>query len=141
MVTNENSNTTPTPEVTVHNDGSTSEGNEAQFRTALDVLAEVIGDVKEFRAQKAAGNQPICAFAGKDYDPQHDTGHTMEFRDELSKREYQISGLCQACQDHMWGTGDEEGELAEPDYDSDTREREAAIDQDAVWGFTHEEES
>lgn len=30
-----------------------------------------------------------------------------QFRDELSKREYRISGLCQACQDEVFG-GDEE---------------------------------
>lgn len=26
-----------------------------------------------------------------------------EFRDEISKREYTISGLCQACQDEIFG--------------------------------------
>lgn len=26
-----------------------------------------------------------------------------EFRDELSRREYQISGLCQECQDEVFG--------------------------------------
>lgn len=26
-----------------------------------------------------------------------------EFKDELSKREFQISGLCQKCQDKMFG--------------------------------------
>ncbi len=25
-----------------------------------------------------------------------------EFKDELSRREYMISGLCQKCQDEMW---------------------------------------
>lgn len=25
-----------------------------------------------------------------------------QFRDALSKREYEISGLCQKCQDEMW---------------------------------------
>jgi hypothetical protein len=28
-----------------------------------------------------------------------------EFRDRVSKREYQISGLCQDCQDDIFGTG------------------------------------
>jgi len=27
-----------------------------------------------------------------------------EFRDELSVKEYQISGMCQKCQDYMFGT-------------------------------------
>jgi hypothetical protein len=29
-----------------------------------------------------------------------------EFRDEVSRREYSISGLCQKCQDKIFGTGD-----------------------------------
>lgn len=28
-----------------------------------------------------------------------------EFRDDLSRKEYSISGLCQQCQDEMFGTG------------------------------------
>ena len=27
----------------------------------------------------------------------------IKFRDELSKKEYKISGLCQKCQDKIWG--------------------------------------
>jgi hypothetical protein len=30
-------------------------------------------------------------------------GPATEFRDELSKREYTISGLCQKCQDRLFG--------------------------------------
>lgn len=29
--------------------------------------------------------------------------HVMEFKDELSKKEYAISGLCQSCQDDTFG--------------------------------------
>lgn len=29
-------------------------------------------------------------------------GPAVEFRDEQSRREYQISGLCQKCQDSIW---------------------------------------
>ena len=29
-----------------------------------------------------------------------------EFRDELSKKEYQISGMCQKCQDSIFGGSD-----------------------------------
>jgi len=32
-------------------------------------------------------------------------GPATEFRDELSKREYRISGLCQKCQDRIFGEG------------------------------------
>jgi len=28
----------------------------------------------------------------------------LEFRDELSRKEYGISGLCQCCQDNVFGT-------------------------------------
>ena len=31
-------------------------------------------------------------------------GEAKEFRDELSRREYRISGLCQKCQDAFFGT-------------------------------------
>jgi hypothetical protein len=34
-------------------------------------------------------------------------GPAVEFRDELSRREYRISGLCQRCQDSVFG-GEEE---------------------------------
>ena len=30
-------------------------------------------------------------------------GPAVEFRDELSKREFRISGLCQKCQDKIFG--------------------------------------
>lgn len=37
-----------------------------------------------------------CPFCGK-------TVNADEFRDELSLKEYHISGLCQECQDEMFG--------------------------------------
>lgn len=37
-----------------------------------------------------------CPFCGKKVDP------TTEFKDELSWSEFNISGLCQACQDAMF---------------------------------------
>ena len=33
-------------------------------------------------------------------------GDIGEFRDEISKREYEISGMCQKCQDSVYGGGD-----------------------------------
>lgn len=37
-------------------------------------------------------------------------GPAIDFRDDLSRREYTISGLCQKCQDSFFGTdpGDEQ---------------------------------
>ena len=40
---------------------------------------------------------PAPIGCGKDIDP------TTEFRDAVSKREYRISGLCQKCQDKLFG--------------------------------------
>lgn len=34
-------------------------------------------------------------------------GDATEFKDELSKKEYTISGLCQKCQDKVFGSDDE----------------------------------
>lgn len=42
---------------------------------------------------KAIGNCPICSVPIKE----------NEFRDMLSEREYKISGLCQSCQDKIFG--------------------------------------
>ena len=33
----------------------------------------------------------------------HTAINYSDFRDELSKKEYRISGLCQKCQDVIWG--------------------------------------
>lgn len=35
-------------------------------------------------------------------------GPATEFKDDLSRREYSISGLCQACQDKVFGEPEEE---------------------------------
>jgi hypothetical protein len=45
------------------------------------------------------GKCPFCAKAIDGNDPK-------EFRDERSKREFRISGLCQKCQDEFFGTGE-----------------------------------
>ena len=39
------------------------------------------------------------------------------FTDDLSRKEYAISGLCQSCQDDVFGTGDTDDD--EPDWPDD----------------------
>ena len=39
------------------------------------------------------------------------------FRDDISRKEYAISGLCQSCQDDVFGTGDTDDD--EPDWPDD----------------------
>lgn len=42
-------------------------------------------------------------------------GDASEFRDELSAREYRISGMCQRCQDRTFGSEEEwENDLGYP---------------------------
>ena len=51
------------------------------------------------RALAIAGNQ--CVKCG---------AHDLEFRDELSRKEHGISGICQSCQDDIFGPDDEDKE-------------------------------
>jgi len=53
-----------------------------------------MGFEREVKAVKAGK----CPFCGQEIDPE------TEFRDELSKKEFRISGLCQHCQDGMFGS-------------------------------------
>ncbi len=55
-------------------------------------LMKLLGFGKEVEAVE----QGRCPFCGKPIDPK-------EFRDRLSRAEYDISGLCQHCQDEMFG--------------------------------------
>jgi uncharacterized CHY-type Zn-finger protein len=61
-----------------------------------------ISDFKDELALKLFGtsltetqNQLICIFCGKS---------AKNFRDELSRKEYKISGLCQVCQDEVFNS-------------------------------------
>ena len=42
-----------------------------------------------------------CALCPREFDPE------AEFKDELSKKEYRVSGMCQKCQDQMFKEEDE----------------------------------
>ena len=48
--------------------------------------------------------QGVCTFCAVTLD---------EFRDELSAKEYSISGMCQTCQDKTFGVSEEELEAEE----------------------------
>lgn len=49
--------------------------------------------LKEMFKRKEKG---VCPFCGKTINPE------TEFRDDLSLKEYGISGLCQKCQDEVF---------------------------------------
>ena len=56
-----------------------------------NVIKDILGidRVKSIQSDK-------CVFG----DPPHDA---TEFRNEISRREYRISGMCQDCQDSVYG--------------------------------------
>jgi len=61
------------------------------FEGSLDEVTKRMFPKEEERKSKGQ-----CPFCGEDINPN-------EFRDELSRREFAISGLCQDCQDDTFG--------------------------------------
>lgn len=53
------------------------------------VNTELIGALRKFKLRRDKG---LCPFCKKDM-------KNAEFKNELSQKEYKISGLCQSCQD------------------------------------------
>ena len=51
---------------------------------------------KAFPEEMERRDNSQCPFCGKKIDPE------KEFKDNLSKREFEISGMCQACQDDFF---------------------------------------
>jgi hypothetical protein len=66
---------------------------------AIDEMLTAITGVD--RVSRVKDNE--CVFADVD-----DEEHSMDFTDELSRKEYTISGLCQTCQDKVFAEPDEE---------------------------------
>ena len=64
----------------------------------LDVLASIFTG-KDRRATIAAGECMTCDSQGN---------NAQSFTDDLSRKEYQISGMCQKCQDDIFGAGEED---------------------------------
>jgi hypothetical protein len=58
------------------------------------------GVTKMFPDAQAFVNQNKCPLCQRSISAQ-------SFRDELSRKEYSISGLCQACQDKTFGASDD----------------------------------
>jgi hypothetical protein len=49
------------------------------------------------RERSQAARESICVMCGEKINPDKD------FRDDISRKEYDISGLCQKCQDKVFG--------------------------------------
>jgi len=54
-------------------------------------IMKKVGFVKELE-QIEMGNCPLC----------HNKVEAKDFEDELSVKEFKISGICQSCQDKIW---------------------------------------
>ena len=61
-----------------------------EMQAALDSISNLL--YGRSRSQSIAGN--VCVTCG---------GQVGEFRDALSRKEYGISGMCQKCQDSVFG--------------------------------------
>ena len=53
---------------------------------------------KIFPEEAANVEKGLCPFCAKEV-------NEKDFRDELSKKEFKISGICQKCQDKVFGKG------------------------------------
>ena len=68
------------------------------FNDQMEAINKIVRN-RVLWALRSATNlreQGLCPFCAK-------TVHYREFRDELSQKEYRISGLCQKCQDEFYG--------------------------------------
>ena len=61
--------------------------------------------MKEDMAMKLFGRSRTIALAGNECVKCGE--FNLEFRDEISRKEYGISGLCQCCQDGIFGGGED----------------------------------
>lgn len=87
------------------------------------VIAQMNDDIMTklgYGKQVEAKNNGICPQCNAKVDP-------TSFRDEVSAREFKISGLCQACQDEIFGT--EEYETEEEPM-TDLNEADCKIDEE-----------
>ena len=74
------------------NNGQRPDGDDADLSAILGSM------MNQFKLEKAAGRCPSCKLSPL----------ASEFRDELSWREFGISGLCQKCQDVVFAPDDDE---------------------------------
>lgn len=87
------------------------------------VIAQMNDDIMTklgYGKQVEAKNNGICPQCNAKVDP-------TSFRDEVSAREFKISGLCQACQDEVFGTEEYE---AEEEPTADLNETDWKVDEE-----------
>lgn len=70
----------------------------------MTTLKDVLDQVTQQRAQRQSGRPRTECLPG----PIGCGGPITEFADEVARREFEISGLCQACQDRIFAEDEEE---------------------------------
>ena len=71
---------------------------------SIRTMMNELDNVKEEMAFKLFGRSRTLAIAGKGCVKCGESA--VDFRDELSRKEFGICGLCQTCQDGIFGAGD-----------------------------------
>lgn len=67
------------------------------FKRMVKAMNEELMKKAGFTRQVDLVKEQKCPFCGKDVNPN-------DFKDELSRKEYMISGICQTCQDEFFDT-------------------------------------
>lgn len=78
-------------------DGKISDPGVEPKSEGMENLLENVAQVAFGRSRAASRKNSTCVICG---------GDATEFRDELSRKEYGISGMCQKCQDDVFGGGE-----------------------------------
>ena len=66
-------------------------------QAAIDNFSKKAFGISQSKAKGKGALMPICVFCKKPIDPDKD------FRNEISRKEFTISGICQICQDETFG--------------------------------------
>jgi len=68
-----------------------------ELQAAIDGFAKKAFGISQSEAKKKGSLMAVCVFCKKPIDPDKD------FRNEISRKEFTISGICQSCQDQIFG--------------------------------------
>jgi len=68
-----------------------------ELQRVIDSVSKKAFGISQSEAGKKGALMAICVFCKKPIDPGKD------FRNEISLREFTISGICQVCQDDLFG--------------------------------------
>ena len=68
-----------------------------EVQTLIDNFARRAFGISQTKAKGKGALMPVCVFCKKPIDADKD------FRNEISRKEFGISGICQVCQDEVFG--------------------------------------